>query len=640
MSILHGLRREWKAYWSSRLWAFGVLLGLLSVLALLQYHWINQVAEAERQRAKASLITALSNLESDIDIEITRAFAFFETPAASLSEYSDRYKEWVRLAPYPNLIRGIYVVDEGDSSGLPKPLIVGEPEISSGEWQKDLPKLTLPVAETTISNPMGSQAGFQIFSQERVVSSARVLKPEVMIDGNPSLVFPIPPLFSALQGSRLRSPASGFQRTKLTHDSSPVPFPRWGLIVLDGAYIRTTLLPRLLRVHFPKTPSDYDIQVVDEGAETRSRVVFRLEAAPNEGEFTRPDASTKLLQIRMDCFLPASSMSEVRIVANGSGANLLTSTNGLSEILTRKPPACGPGLPPLTETAGLWKMMVKYRAGSLDQAMAIFRYRNLFLSGGVLLVLALGIVAMIAFTERARSLAQMQTEFVLGVSHELRTPLAVICLAADNLKKGMVEDSGEARKYGDIVSSHASELSHMIEETLAFARIQSTRIVPRTASISLEQIVRTSLANCERALQDAGMEVELDIAPALPLVDVDARLMNRCLENLIQNAVKYAATGGWMAVRVRKVNKPQGAWVQILVEDRGPGISPTDLPHIFEAFYRGRQGETQVPGVGLGLTLVRRTMESHRGTVEVKSSEVAGTSFALFLPTHLDPNKA
>jgi signal transduction histidine kinase len=272
--------------------------------------------------------------------------------------------------------------------------------------------------------------------------------------------------------------------------------------------------------------------------------------------------------------------------------------------------------------------------------MAIFRYRNLFLSGGVLLVLALGIVAMIAFTERARALAQMQTEFVLGVSHELRTPLAVICLAADNLKKGMVEDSGEARKYGDIVSSHASELSHMIEETLAFARIQSTRIVPRTASISLEQIVRTSLANCERALRDAGMEVELDIAPALPLVDVDARLMNRCLENLIQNAVKYAATGGWMAIRVRKVNKPQGAWVQILVEDRGPGISPTDLPHIFEAFYRGRQGETQVPGVGLGLTLVRRTMESHRGTVEVKSSEVGGTSFALFLPTHLDPNKA
>jgi signal transduction histidine kinase len=218
--------------------------------------------------------------------------------------------------------------------------------------------------------------------------------------------------------------------------------------------------------------------------------------------------------------------------------------------------------------------------------------------------------------------------------------MAVICLAADNLKKGMVEDSGEARKYGDIVSSHASELSHMIEETLAFARIQSTRIVPRTASISLEQIVRTSLANCERALRDAGMEVELDIAPALPLVDVDARLMNRCLENLIQNAVKYAATGGWMAIRVRQVNKPQGAWVQILVEDRGPGISPTDLPHIFEAFYRGRQGETQVPGVGLGLTLVRRTMESHRGTVEVKSSEVGGTSFALFLPTHLDPNKA
>jgi len=639
------LRREWKAYRSSRLWAFGVLFGLLGALALIQYHWINQVAEAERQRAKATLTAALSNVENDFDVEITRAFAFFEFPVANVSEYSGRYEEWVRSAPYPNLIRGIYVVDEGDSSGPPKPLIVGQPEISSGEWQKALAKLTLPVAETTVSNPISSQSGFQVFLQAGVVGSARMLKPEVMIDGNPSLVFPVPPLFSALKVSRMRSPASGSRLIKLmddSHDSSPVPFSMWGLVVLDAAYIRTKLLPRLLEVHFPKAAADYDILVVDEDAETGSRVVFRSEAAPPEREFKRRDASTNLLQIRMDCFLPSSSISKIRIVANTPGDNLLmTSPNGLSEILTRKPPVCSSGLPSAADSAGLWKMMVKYRTGSLDQAMATFRQRNLFLGGGVLLVLGLGILALVALTERARALAQMQTEFVLGVSHELRTPLAVICLAADNLKKGMVENSGEARKYGEIVSAHASELSHMIEETLAFARIQSTRIVPRTTPISPEQIVRTSLVNCEHALQEAGMELELDIAPALPLVDMDARLMNRCLENLIQNAAKYAGAGRWMAIRVRKVNKPKGEWVQILVEDRGPGISPIDLPHIFEAFYRGRQGETsQVPGVGLGLTLVKRTMESHRGTVEVQSSAVIGTSFSLFLPIRLDSHDA
>ncbi len=633
MTILSDLRQTWRSYRSGRLWAFGVLLSLLTVLGLIQYHWINQVGEAERQRARANLTTALSRVESDFDVEITRAFAFFEAPAASLSEYSDRYGQWVRFAPYPNLVRGIYIVDEGTFNGLPKPLVAGEPSISSEEWQKDLAKLTLPFVGTTLSGPVRSQAGLQIFSQAGVVSAARMLKPEVMIDGNPAFVFPIPPEFTSPDA--FGGPASVSRSFKLTRDSGPVPFPRWGLVVLDAAYIQTTLLPRLVKVYFPKTSSDYDILILDETADAESRVIFRSEAAPPEGKFVRPDGSINLLQLRMDCFLPSSSMNETRVVASTSGVNVLTTTNGLSEFLIQKPEACGTSLPPVVDATGLWKMSVKYRAGSLDQAMAIFRQRNLLLGGGVLLVLALGILALIAFTERARALAQMQTEFVLGVSHELRTPLAVICLAADNLKKGMVESSAEARKYGEIVSSHASELSHMIEETLVFARVESTGLLPRTTAISPEQMVRTSLAKCERALQDASMELEIEIAPALPLVDVDIRLMTRCLENLIQNATKYAAAGRWLAIRATRVRKAKGEWVQISVEDRGPGISSLDLPHIFEAFYRGRRSETsQIPGVGLGLTLVKRAVESHRGIVEVESSELTGTSFSLFLPAH------
>ena len=610
-----------------------MLLSLLTVLGLIQYHWINQVGEAERQRERANLTTALSRVESDFDVEITRAFAFFEAPAASLSEYSDRYGQWVRFAPYPNLVRGIYIVDEGTFNGLPKPLVAGEPSISSEEWQKDLAKLTLPFVGTTLSGPVRSQAGLQIFSQAGVVSAARVVKPEVMIEGNPAFVFPIPPEFPGPEA--VRGPASASGSFKLTRDSGPIPFPRWGLVVLDAAYIQTTLLPRLVKVHFPKASSDYDILILDETAHAESRVIFRSEAAPPEGKFVRPDGSINLLQLRMDCFSPSSSMNEPRVIARTSGVNILTSPNGLSEFLTQRPQACATSFPPVADPAGLWKMLVKYRAGSLDQAMAIFRQRNLLLGGGVLLVLALGILALIAFTERARALAQMQTEFVLGVSHELRTPLAVICLAADNLKKGMVESSAEARRYGEIVSTHASELSQMIEETLAFARIESTGLAPHTTAISPEQVVRTSLANCKRALQDAGMELELEIAPALPLVDVDSRLMNRCIENLIQNAIKYAAAGRWLAIRATRVRKAKGEWVQISVEDRGPGISSLDLPHIFEAFYRGRRSETsQIPGVGLGLTLVKRAVESHRGIVEVESSELTGTSFSLFLPAH------
>jgi len=101
--------------------------------------------------------------------------------------------------------------------------------------------------------------------------------------------------------------------------------------------------------------------------------------------------------------------------------------------------------------------------------MATFRRRSLLLSGSVLLVLALGICMLVVLTERARALAEMQTEFVLGVSHELRTPVTVIQVAADNLKKGLVENSEQAYKYGEIIYMYALELLNMIEEALAYA---------------------------------------------------------------------------------------------------------------------------------------------------------------------------
>jgi signal transduction histidine kinase len=263
------------------------------------------------------------------------------------------------------------------------------------------------------------------------------------------------------------------------------------------------------------------------------------------------------------------------------------------------------------------------------------------LSGGVLAVLALGILMLIVLTERARALAEMQTEFVLGVSHELRTPLTVIGVAADNLRKGLVENPEQARKYGEIIDTQASKLSNMIEESLAFARIQSSALIRDSAPVFPQQIVAAALANCEHGLDNQGIEVELHLEPGLPLVDVDVRLMNRCLENLIQNAVKYATAGRWMAIRARRVNRLDGERVQISVEDRGPGISPVDLPHIFEPFYRGKHVDaSKVPGVGLGLTLVKRVVESHHGTVEVKSPGITGTVFSVFLPVHQAQGKA
>ena len=631
MSIVEYLKRS-RSYFSRRLWILGGLLFLLCALAVVQYRWINQVAEAQRQRAKTELATALIDLENDFDIEITRAFAIFETPTASPGDYAERYQQWLRVAPYPGLLHGVYIMDPGHPGSPPKPLVPGEPAIPAGQWQRDAEKQTSAVFVATASG-VDLPRSFRVFSKERAAQFIGSSKPALVVDGNPAFVFPIAPTFPTFAIAGRVGPPVPFQINLVRRGSVRIPQPQLGLVVLDAAYIKTIFLPAVVKLHFSKVPADYDILVVEHMAGQESKAIFRSESASPQASLVQSDGNISLLRLRLDCFLPPAPTRGQEVVPTASGLGAVAKVQSVSEIFGRRPFACGnTGLMSEVNSDGLWELQARYRTGSLDQAIARFRYKNIFLGGSVLLVLASGMLALLVSTERARALAQMQTEFALGVSHEFRTPLTVIRLAADNLTNGMVENSQQARTYGEIIGTHASELSNMVEETLAFARVQSKDFLPDSTLISPAEVVATSLANCSRALEDARMKVELDIAPNLPLVDVDVRLMSRCLENLILNATKYAASGRWMGVRIRTVNRAEGARVQISVEDRGPGISSFDLPHIFEPFYRGSPDDaSKGPGVGLGLTLVKHVAERHHGTVEVESPQGAGALFSLFL---------
>ena len=625
-------RREWTAYVSHRLWILGALLIVISVLAVVQYRWINQVAEAQRQRAQASLTANLSNVERDFDMEITRAFVAFELPFANV-DCKERYEEWRRQAPYPNLIRGIYTMEAGQNDALPKPVIPGEPPIRSREWLRNLPELAFPVGGFVASaaGPIGFQGGFAA----RVDGGAMVSRnPKITIDGNPAFILPLAsPILSVT--TRQMIPMLGreesFQITRAVRSAGAVRRPGWIILVFDAEYIRSTFLPRLAQLYFGNpSASDYQILVLDKNGAGSSSVVFPPESPRLPNGFTHPDGKIGLFELRLDCFSPSSSRNDPN-AAGAAPEGPLPAIDDPTEILSRKPTACSSAARPLeSNDRGGWELLAKYRVGSLDRAMTTFRRRNLFLSGTVLLVLALGVCISVLLTERARALAEMQSEFILGVSHELRTPLTVIRVAADNLKKGMVETSDQAHRYGEIIQTQAAELSYMIEETLAFARMRSEAI-GRRSSVAPERIVRDALVGNEPALGRAGMEVRVDIAPGLPPVNVDIHLMKRCVANLIQNAIKYAARGRSIALGAREVMKRNERMVEISVEDQGPGISADDLPHVFEPFYRGTAADTSpVAGIGLGLTLVKRAVEAHGGMVDVESAR--GTRFSIFLP--------
>src|SRR5690348_14008396 len=134
-------------------------------------------------------------------------------------------------------------------------------------------------------------------------------------------------------------------------------------------------------------------------------------------------------------------------------------------------------------------------------------------------------------------------------------------------------------------------------------------------------------------LRDAGFELQKQIEAALPPVSTDAEALSKCMENLISNAMKYSGENRWMALQDDCVQGQGSAEVRISVADRGMGISPADLPHIFEPFYRAegvRDG--QIRGVGLGLYLVKRMLEAMGGRVTVSSRIGKGSVFTLHLP--------
>jgi signal transduction histidine kinase len=280
-----------------------------------------------------------------------------------------------------------------------------------------------------------------------------------------------------------------------------------------------------------------------------------------------------------------------------------------------------------------WTLLLQHQAGSLDAVVAQARRRNLFLSFGILTVLAASAGLVMLNARRSEKLAAQQMDFVATVSHELRTPLAVIRSAAQNLSAGVVHDAGQAKRYGDLIESEGRRLTDMVEQVLEYAGLSDARRRQPVRAVDAASILR-DVAAASAALPEAeDVAVDVQIEPDIPPVLADEDAIRRALHNLIGNALKYAGDGGWIGLRVSRGRGADDGFVLVSVADRGRGIPAGDLAHIFEPFYRGRYAlDRQIRGNGLGLSLVKRVVESLGGRVSVSSAPDQGSTFTLHLP--------
>jgi signal transduction histidine kinase len=625
------------------------LLGLIALLATLQYRWLGQVSAAERERMKTNLASRAASFAQDFDREITRAYLTFqadtvqegENAAARMATLHDR---WQGSSRYPRLLKDVYLVPRAEAG--PLKLQRYDPStrfIEPVEWPEPLrpirDQLTKPTEAVPSSTAGASGATLMIRSM-----------PATVWESVPALVVPMPVVL--LNALTLSTPLHGGRQ-----EMRIAPSMAFTILTIDRDYVSAEMLPALAQQHFHATSegTDYELAVVSTAAGDAKY--------STDPQFTPPadapaDAGADLFQIRLQEFgamasevrrfrsftsrveKPGSS-TELQITAGApaTGSFVVRETAPISVVLQH---AGAPGADKAAietafaaattralASAPKWRLVVKHPSGSLETAVASVRRRNLLVSSGILGVLGVSIGFLVVSTRRAQDLARQQMEFVAAVSHELRTPLAVIRSAADNLADGVVHDDPQVRKYGDLVRGEGRRLTEMVEQILELAGIQSGQRGFGLAPVAVLPLLRQVVHASSTLIAEAGLEVEYDVPETLPPVLGDEPGLRRVFQNLIGNAIKYGGAGGWIGIRAAA----RGREVVVSIADRGMGIGAAEQTHIFEPFYRTPEViAAQIQGAGLGLSLVHRIVEAHGGRITVRSAPGSGSEFTVHLP--------
>ncbi|MEK8031453.1 two-component system sensor histidine kinase KdpD [Ideonella sp. DXS29W] len=226
---------------------------------------------------------------------------------------------------------------------------------------------------------------------------------------------------------------------------------------------------------------------------------------------------------------------------------------------------------------------------------------------------------------------RLRNSLLSAISHDLRTPLAALVGLADSLRLTRPPLADEQQEIADAMRQSALRMNALVNNLLDMARLESGAVQLNRQWQPLEEVVGSALAAVAPVL--AGRPVKVRLADDLPLLQLDAALIERVLVNLLENAAKYTPPGSPIEIGARADSDT----VQVLVDDHGPGLPRGREEAIFEKFERGRK-ESATPGVGLGLAICRAILQAHGGTIRGETRAEDGARFLLVLPRGEPPS--
>jgi two-component system phosphate regulon sensor histidine kinase PhoR len=233
---------------------------------------------------------------------------------------------------------------------------------------------------------------------------------------------------------------------------------------------------------------------------------------------------------------------------------------------------------------------------------------------------------------------RMRADFVANASHELRTPLASILGFIETLQGPARNDAAARERFLDIMRDQAKRMTRLINDLLSLSRIEMRAHLPVTTDVDFSAVIAQVIDELTPLAQERSVDIAL-AAPEEPVwVLGDQDELQRMVENVIENAIKYGESGQKVEVQLKRLDASvsRKLAIELSVRDYGPGIAPEHLPRLTERFYRvDATASRQRGGTGLGLALVKHIVNRHRGRLAIESELGRGTTVRVALPEHV-----